>query len=126
MRTPIAQALAHPERIEAGVASLDLARIGALTFEPPDFDRFPALARAYRVLDAGGTAPAIFSAANEVAVDAFLGGRLPFLRITGVIDAALDRVAARPARSLDDILEADRAARALALHAVETFGARAA
>jgi len=126
MRTPIAQALAHPERIEAGVASLDLARIGTLTFEAPDFERFPALACAYRVLASGGTAPAIFSAANEVAVDAFLAGRLSFLGITGVIDHTLQRVAAKPARTLDDILEADRASRAFAGDAVNDFGARAA
>jgi 1-deoxy-D-xylulose-5-phosphate reductoisomerase len=126
MRTPIAQALAHPERIDAGVASLDLARIGALTFEEPDFERFPALPRAYQVLAAGGTAPAVFSAANEVAVEAFLAGRLPFLRITSVIDTALDRMPSQPASTLDDVLEADRAARALAAHAVDTLGARAA
>jgi 1-deoxy-D-xylulose-5-phosphate reductoisomerase len=126
MRTPIAQALAHPERIDAGVASLDLTRIGTLTFEAPDCQRFPALACAYRVLAEGGTAPAIFSAANEVAVDAFLAGRLPFLGITDVIDQVLQRATATPARALDDILEADHGARALAGDAVTTFGARAA
>ncbi|MBI2319042.1 MAG: 1-deoxy-D-xylulose-5-phosphate reductoisomerase, partial [Betaproteobacteria bacterium] len=74
MRTPIAQALAFPDRIEAGVPSLDLFSTGALTFEAPDFDRFPALGLAYLALEAGGTAPTIMNAANEVAVAAFLEG----------------------------------------------------
>jgi 1-deoxy-D-xylulose-5-phosphate reductoisomerase len=111
MRTPIAQALAHPDRIEAGVPPLDLGRLGALTFEAPDFVRFRALALAYDVLAAGGTAPAIFNAANEVAVAAFLRGALPFVRITEVIEAGLARVPVAPAASVEDILEADRLAR---------------
>ncbi|HTO46455.1 MAG TPA: 1-deoxy-D-xylulose-5-phosphate reductoisomerase [Burkholderiales bacterium] len=119
MRTPIAQALAHPERIEAGVSALDLARIGALTFEAPDFARFRALALAYEVLAAGGTAPAVFNAANEVAVTAFLARDLAFSRITDIIEATLARVPAGPVRSLDDVLAADRAARAAAR---EAFG----
>jgi 1-deoxy-D-xylulose-5-phosphate reductoisomerase len=114
MRTPIAQALAHPDRIDAGVAALDLARIGGLTFEAPDFTRFRALALAYEVLAAGGTAPAVFNAANEVAVTAFLARDLAFNRITDVIEAALARVAASPVDSLADVLEADRVARAAA------------
>src|SRR3989442_15805095 len=84
MRTPIAQALAYPERIDAGVSSLDLFRIGVLSFEQPDFERFPALGLAYAALRSGGAAPATLNAANEVAVAAFLEGRLPFLRITAV------------------------------------------
>jgi 1-deoxy-D-xylulose-5-phosphate reductoisomerase len=118
MRTPIAQALAHPDRIDAGVAALDLARIGGLTFEAPDFVRFRALALAYDVLGAGGTAPAVFNAANEIAVTAFLARDLAFNRITDVIEAALARVAAAPVRALDDVLEADRAARAAAREAL--------
>jgi 1-deoxy-D-xylulose-5-phosphate reductoisomerase len=114
MRTPIAQALAHPDRVDAGVAALDLAGIGALTFEAPDFGRFRALALAYEVLAAGGSAPAVFNAANEIAVTAFLARDLAFNRITDVIEATLARVAAAPVRSLDDVLEADRAARAAA------------
>jgi len=111
MRTPIAQALAYPDRVEAGVPSLDLSRLGALTFEAPDFARFRALALAYDVLAAGGTAPAIFNAANEVAVAAFLRGTLPFARITDVIEAALAGVPAAAAANVEDILEADRRAR---------------
>ena len=118
MRTPIAQALAHPDRIDAGVADLDLARIGGLTFEAPDFVRFRALALAYDVLAAGGTAPAVFNAANEIAVTAFFAHDLAFNRITDVIEAALARIAAGPVRSLDDVLEADRAARAAAREAL--------
>ncbi|MET0680296.1 MAG: 1-deoxy-D-xylulose-5-phosphate reductoisomerase [Burkholderiales bacterium] len=118
MRTPIAQALAHPDRIDAGVAALDLARIGGLTFEAPDFARFRALALAYDVLAAGGTAPAVFNAANEVAVTAFLARDLAFNRITDVIEAALTRIPAGRVRSLDDVLEADRAARTAAREAL--------
>jgi 1-deoxy-D-xylulose-5-phosphate reductoisomerase len=126
MRTPIAQALAYPDRIEAGVPPLDLGRLGALTFEAPDFARFRALALAYDVLAAGGTAPAIFNAANEVAVAAFLGGALPFVRITGVIEAALARVPVAAAASVEDILEADRRAREAASASAERRLARSA
>ncbi|HET9042149.1 MAG TPA: 1-deoxy-D-xylulose-5-phosphate reductoisomerase [Burkholderiales bacterium] len=118
MRTPIAQALAYPERIEAGVPALDLGRLGALTFEAPDFKRFRALALAYDVLAAGGTAPAIFNAANEVAVAAFLRGELAFVRITDVIEAGLAGVAISAAATVDDVLDADRRARAAAAAAV--------
>jgi 1-deoxy-D-xylulose-5-phosphate reductoisomerase len=118
MRTPIAQALAYPERIEAGVPALDLSRLGALTFEAPDFKRFRALALAYEVLAAGGTAPAIFNAANEVAVAAFLRGELAFVRITDVIEAGLAGVAISAAATVDDVLDADRRARAAAAVAV--------
>lgn len=111
MRTPIAQALAYPDRVEAGVAPLDLAEFGALTFERPDFVRFRALALAYDVLRAGGTAQAIFNAANEIAVEAFLAGALPFSRITDVIEATLDAIPCRPVEGLEDVLEADRQAR---------------
>jgi 1-deoxy-D-xylulose-5-phosphate reductoisomerase len=114
MRTPIAQALAYPHRIDAGVPPLDLARLGALTFEAPDFGRFRALALAYAVLEAGGTAPAVFNAANEIAVAAFLAGALPFTRITEVIEAALDRMPGARAGTIEDVLDTDRRARALA------------
>jgi 1-deoxy-D-xylulose-5-phosphate reductoisomerase len=114
MRTPIAQALAYPDRVDAGVASLDLARLAALTFEAPDFDRFRALALAYDVLAAGGTAPAIFNAANEVAVGAFLAGELAFPRITEVIEATLARVGAGAVGRLEDVVEADARARSAA------------
>jgi 1-deoxy-D-xylulose-5-phosphate reductoisomerase len=119
MRTPIAQALAHPDRIDAGVPSLDLARLATLTFEAPDFERFRALALAYEVLAAGGTAPAIFNAANEVAVAAFLSGELAFPRITEVIEATLGRVPAGPVARLADVVEADAVARSAARAALD-------
>lgn len=120
MRTPIAQALAYPERIAAGVLPLDLAALGALTFERPDFERFRALALAYDVLRAGGTTPAVFNAANEVAVAAFLGGVMPFTSITALIETVLAGVPGGPIGTLEDVLEADRAARAYAHGAVRS------
>ena len=111
MRTPIAQVLAYPERIDSGVRSLDLATIGTLTFERPDFKRFPALRIAYDALAHGGTAPAVMNAANEVAVAAFLDRRLPFLQITTIIEETINRLGALPLQSLDDVLAADLAAR---------------
>ncbi|MCC6608888.1 MAG: 1-deoxy-D-xylulose-5-phosphate reductoisomerase [Burkholderiales bacterium] len=120
MRTPIAQALAYPERIAAGVQPLDLAALGALTFERPDFERFRALALAYEVLRSGGTTPAIFNAANEVAVDAFLRRTISFTRITDVIEEALAGVPSGDVHGLEDVLEADRAGRAFALDRVRS------
>jgi 1-deoxy-D-xylulose-5-phosphate reductoisomerase len=114
MRTPIAHALAYPERIDAGVAPLDLFRIGRLDFEAPDFGRFPCLALAFRALRAGGSAPATLNAANEVAVEAFLNGKLGFTEIAPLISATLDALPARPLDTLDDVLAADEAARGLA------------
>ena len=112
MRTPIAQALAFPDRVSAGVTPLDLARIGTLTFEAPDHERFPCLALGYAALAAGGTAPAILNAANEVAVGAFLDGRIAFSTIAQACADALDAIAAAKVSSLDDALAADAAARA--------------
>jgi len=126
MRTPIAQALAYPERIDAGVPSLDLARIGALSFEQPDFERFPALGLAYSALKSGGAAPARLNAANEVAVAAFLEGRLPFLGITAVIEETLNALGAGPLRTLDEVLAADAGARIKASQIVARFNSNAA
>jgi 1-deoxy-D-xylulose-5-phosphate reductoisomerase len=113
MRTPIAQALAHPDRIGAGVATLDLARQAALTFEPPDSARFPCLKLAYDALDAGGTAPAVLNAANEIAVAAFLEGVIRFTDIAPACGEALTRLPAVPVNCLDDALAADAQARAV-------------
>jgi 1-deoxy-D-xylulose-5-phosphate reductoisomerase len=118
MRTPIAQALAYPDRIEAGVDPLNLFRTGTLTFEEPDFVRFPALKVAYQVLRAGGTAPALFNAANEVAVAAFLEHKLAFNRIVEVISTVLDKVAATAIAHLDEVIEADRTGRIAANEAI--------
>jgi 1-deoxy-D-xylulose-5-phosphate reductoisomerase len=114
MRTPIAHALAWPERIESGVESLDLVRQGALRFEAPDRTKFRCLALAEQAALAGGTAPAALNAANEVAVAAFLGGRLNFTAIATVIERVLERLAPADVAGLDEVLEADRHARALA------------
>ena len=114
MRTPIAQALAWPGRVSAGVPPLDLAQIGALHFATPDPTRFPCLALACDALAAGGSAPAILSAANEVAVAAFLERSIGFLDIAGVCAEALSRLPAHPVNTLDDALDADRAGRLLA------------
>jgi 1-deoxy-D-xylulose-5-phosphate reductoisomerase len=111
MRTPIAHALAFPERIEAGVDFLDLARTGALHFEAPDPGRFPCLTLAYEALEAGGCAPAILNGANEVAVERFLAGRIAFTDIPRLIQAVLARCEGGALRTLDDVLKADRAAR---------------
>ena len=95
------------ERIDAGVPALELARRGSLTFEAPDRKRFPSIDLAYLALDAGGTAPAVLNAANEVAVAAFLAGRLAFTGIGGVISDTLAAVAASPADDLAQVMEAD-------------------
>jgi 1-deoxy-D-xylulose-5-phosphate reductoisomerase len=125
MRTPIAHALAYPERIEAGVGSLDLSRVGRLDFAAPDFARFPALRLGYRALEEGGTSPATLNAANETAVAAFLERRLPFLAITAVIEAVMNELRPRPLASLDDVLEADATARRYAALQVEAMAAKA-
>ena len=111
MRTPIAYSLAWPERIDAGVETLDMFEIGRLDFEPPDYDRFPCLRLARDAVNAGGTAPAILNAANEIAVEAFLNGEIGFMQIPELVEAALSEVDTRVADSLDTILEADAAAR---------------
>jgi len=124
MRTPIAQALAWPERFTSGVQSLNLAEIGRLEFEPPDHVRFPCLGLARAAARAGGTAPAVLNAANEVAVQAFLERRLNFTAIGAVIDKVLQRLASSPVKALGDVLDADATARRLGLAFIEqSFGA---
>ena len=114
MRTPIAHGLAYPERITSGVAPLDLLKVAALNFEAPDLVRFPCLALAYQALRAGGTAPAILNAANEVAVAAFLERRISFLTIAKIIAEVLEKLPANQAITLQDVLVADLAAREVA------------
>jgi 1-deoxy-D-xylulose-5-phosphate reductoisomerase len=114
MRTPIAHALAYPDRVEAGVNWLDLAAIGTLTFETPDLRRFPCLSLAYQALAAGGAATAVLNAANEEAVAAFLDHRLSYLGISETLDRVMQRLADLPATSLDDLTAADAAARSIA------------
>ncbi|HZF14527.1 MAG TPA: 1-deoxy-D-xylulose-5-phosphate reductoisomerase [Steroidobacteraceae bacterium] len=107
MRTPIAHALAWPERIVSGVQSLDLVGIGRLSFEAPDTARFPCLALAQQAARLGGTAPAVLNAANELAVQAFLGGEVNFTAIADVIGRVLERHEVGVVQSLDDVLAAD-------------------
>jgi 1-deoxy-D-xylulose-5-phosphate reductoisomerase len=111
MRTPIAYALAYPERIDAGVKPLDLFEVAQLTFERPDTQRFPCLDLAYDALRAGGATSAVLNAANEVAVDAFLDSRLSFMRIHDVIAATLNSIPLLPADDIDLVLDADRRGR---------------
>jgi len=111
MRTPIAHALAWPERIESGVSALDLLRVGRLDFQAPDDRRFPCLRLARTAAEVGGTAPAMLNAANEVAVDAFLNRRIRFTEIASIIDDVLNHEASVPTACLEDVLAADRRAR---------------
>jgi 1-deoxy-D-xylulose-5-phosphate reductoisomerase len=111
MRTAIAHALAWPQRIEAGVPPLDLAAAAPLAFEQPDLDTFRCLALAFQALRAGGDATAVLNAANEVAVEAFLAGALPFLSIADVVEAVLAELPAQAVVDVQTLLERDRAAR---------------
>ncbi len=114
MRTPIAYGLAYPERIDAGVAPLDLFKVATMNFAAPDFERFPCLALAYQALRAAGTAPAVLNAANEVAVAAFLDKQISFLAIPRIIGTVLDALPVATVGSLDDVLGADAEARRVA------------
>jgi len=118
MRVPIQYALTWPERAEADGRRLDLAKVGSLTFEAPDLERFPAIALGFRVVREGGTAGAVLNAANEVAVEAFLARKLKFTRIAAVVGEVLDARPPIPAPTLDDIRAADAWARAEALRRI--------
>ena len=111
MRTPIGYCLAWPQRMATPSARLDLATVARLDFEPPDRERFPALALAEAALRAGGSAPAILNAANEVAVAAFLAGAVRFLDIAAIVADTLEVVAAAPVASLDAVVAIDETAR---------------
>ena len=124
MRTPIAHALAWPERIESGVAPLDLVSTARLDFEPPDFDRFPCLRLGFEAAQAGGSAPAALNAANEVAVEAFLSRHLRFTEIARVAEETISACAADEPRTLDDVLALDGAARARAAECITTASSR--
>jgi 1-deoxy-D-xylulose-5-phosphate reductoisomerase len=114
MRVPISYALHHPERVDVPVRPLDLVEVGALTFEPVDEDTFSCVRLARQAARAGGTAPCTLNAANEVAVHAFLGGRLRFLDIAAVIDGTLELLPPRPVHSFESLGEADAEARRVA------------
>jgi 1-deoxy-D-xylulose-5-phosphate reductoisomerase len=115
MRVPISYALHHPERVDVpGMRPLDLAEVGALTFEPVDTEAFPCLRLAREAAVEGGTAPCVLNAANEVAVHAFLNGQLSFLGIPAVIEETLERLGSKPIRAFETLYEADREARQVA------------
>jgi len=119
MRTPIAHALAWPDRIPAGVPRLDLTRVGPLEFQPPDLARFPCLGLAYQALETGADAAVVLNAANEVAVQAFLEGQMAFTQIPVVVADVLDSMPARPIRDLQSVFESDREARSRARQHIE-------
>ncbi|MCB5184369.1 1-deoxy-D-xylulose-5-phosphate reductoisomerase [Methylobacillus gramineus] len=114
MRTPIAYGLGYPQRLDGGVAALDLFKVARLDFELPDTARFPCLRLAFDALKQGGTAPAILNAANEVAVDAFLNGNIGFLDIPRLIESVLGSMKIEPVNSLEQLVAVDELARATA------------
>ncbi len=124
MRIPIAHTLAWPERLSTHSPRLDLANVARLDFADPDVVRFPALRLSRDALRAGGGAPTILNAANEIAVEAFLGRRIGFLAIAGIVEAVLDRMGAPPAGSLDEVMALDQAGRRHASELVANHSAR--
>lgn len=114
MRTPIAHALAYPERIHSGVRGIDMVSVAQLTFERPDLARFPCLKLAYDALQAGGSASAIMNAANEIAVQAFLEGRIGFRMIDQLIARVMDKLPSAAIKDIESVFEQDRHARELA------------
>src|SRR5205823_149529 len=108
MKTPIQYALTYPERVEGISRRLDLTQAFSMRFEPPDFERFPALRLAYDVVRRGGTLGAVLNAANEAAVEAFVSGKIAFGEISRLVEFTMDRHTVQSAPSLDDLLEADR------------------
>jgi 1-deoxy-D-xylulose-5-phosphate reductoisomerase len=125
MRTPIAYALGYPARIDSGAARLDFLSLGQLTFEKPDGRRFPCLPLAYAALRAGQSATITLNAANEVAVEAFLDGRLPFKSIAVVIEETLQHSTSTVVRDVADVFDLDRAARTTAEQLVRAEAAAA-
>ena len=111
MRTPIAHAMAWPERMASGVEQLDMFQVAQLNFQAPDFERFVCLRLAYDALRLGGTAPAILNAANEVAVDAFLNEKIAFTQIARIVEQTMERLTVHNVNSMDVVLSADQQAR---------------
>lgn len=124
MRTPIANALGYPERIESGVASLNLLEIAKLEFEAPDTQRFPCLQLAYDALQSGGTAPTILNAVNEIAVPAFLNKQIQFMDIPALISKVLDALPINTVSSLEQLIETDAEARHFALQSLANISSR--
>jgi len=123
MRTPIAYALAWPDRINAGVKRLDLFEVAQLDFESPDLDRFPCLKLACDAMKIGGTSTAILNAANEIAVAEFLNGRIRFTSIAEVVEATLNNVTSNEISTLDDVMAADLTAREYAQSIIKELAA---
>jgi 1-deoxy-D-xylulose-5-phosphate reductoisomerase len=121
MRIAISYALHGATSVELPIAPLDLMQVGALTFEPVDLDAFPCLLLAREAARAGGTAPCVLNAANEIAVHAFLAGRLPFIAISEVIERTLNELGSQPVRAFESLYEADRRAREIAGEAVASL-----
>jgi len=121
MRTPIAYALAWPGRIESGVDHLNLAQMNDLSFEKPDLSRFPCLGLAFEAMSSGASAPVTLNASNEVAVAAFLDGKIGFDQIPRLVSAVMERISVSAVKDLDDVLEHDRYARQTAQQWVEKF-----
>lgn len=122
MKTPISYALSYPERLKIDLPPLDLCQLGALHFSRPDTDRFPCLALAYAALRMGGTAPAVLNAANEVAVESFLEGRIAFVDIPRILETVLEQQPCLAVDSLETVLGADAAARAATTELIAVRG----
>jgi 1-deoxy-D-xylulose-5-phosphate reductoisomerase len=121
MRTPIAYGLAWPERVEAGVAPLNLTQLASLNFSEPELARFPCLSLAFAAAKSGGTAPVVLNAANEVAVAAFLDAGLPYLQISAVVEKTLNAISLENADSLEAILSIDARARKVARESIQAL-----
>jgi len=124
MGIPILYALTYPDRVASEAPTLDLTRVGTLTFLPPDAEKFPCLALARQAAEAGGSAPVVLNAANEVAVEAFLAGRIGFTRIPGLIAEALEAHPPRAVERLEECLEIDAETRRWSQVALGTVAAR--
>ena len=125
MRHAIQYALTYPERHECELPPLDLTAVSALHFETPDLDRFPCIALAYRALEAGGTLPATMNAANEEAVNAFIDGRISLTEIPEIIESVMNLHSNHPVRDIETVLDADRAARVMAIAEIEKLSTHA-
>ena len=125
MRTPIAYALSHPERIESGVSGLDLIKTQKLDFEAPDLNKFPCLGLAYKALNMGQNAPTVLNAANEVAVDAFLNESIGFNQIAELIEFCIDTIKSEPLVSIDTVLDVDKKTRYLAFSWIDSHKLKA-
>ncbi len=119
MRMPIQYALTYPERADAPVPRLDWSQASRWTFDPPDFQKFPLLKLAYEAFEVGGSATVTLNAADEIAVEAFLSGRISFPGIAETVAETLDRIPSREPRTVEDVLEIDRESRAAARRVVE-------